>query len=230
MAVPARAPLVLPAALACAVLLAACEAYRAPPPDLEARPAAQTVSADGLSLAAMAGRWRGFPPDLDRYYLPIEAFVSNDRPEPVPLRLEDFVLLDPSGRETRPASPREATAALFGTYGRQSRLDAGATVVPARTFFFFHGRFGYPYGYYGPYYSPYYYYWPPAYPYGYRRYGDLTGDLVRFALAETRLEPRGAAQGFLYFPRVEGDPGTLRLRWSPPPLEAGLVAPVAALD
>jgi hypothetical protein len=197
-------------------------------------PPAQTVSAEGLSLGALAGRWPGFPPDLERYYLPIETVVSSDRRESVPLRLADFTLLDASGRERQPVSPRDVTTALFGTYGRQSRLPGGATVLPARTSFYFHGRFGYPYGgypygSYGPFGYPYYYD-PPYYTYRYRRYADLTEDLLRLGLTESMLEPGAAARAFLYFPPAEGDRTALRLRWSAPPLETALVAPVVKAD
>ncbi len=207
-------------------------------------PAAQTVRGDGLALTALWGEWSGFPPDLDRYYLPIRVVIVNDRAESVPLRLADFALLDASGASRAAVPPQEATAVLFGTYGRRSSVDdtaataealpaaarwpgatpGGATVVPARTAFFFSGHFVYPFGYY--------YY--PYYPYGYYRayryptYAELTGDLLRFGLREGPIAARASIDGFLYFPRAEGEPKELRLRWSPPGLATPLVAPLAA--
>lgn len=237
-------PLIGLAAALVALLGVACaEADRRPAP---AGPPAQTVRADGLALTAIGGRWPGFPPDLERYYVAIEAVIASDRAEAVPLRLGDFTLLDASGRERAAVPPREATAVLFGSYGRPSAVErpadeaAGAggagdapagkaAVVPARTFFFFSGRFAYPF--YDPYYYPYYPYYPYGYSYPYRyrapTYTELTGDLLRLGLAEGRIEPRASVGGFLYFARGEGNLTSLRLRWSAPGLAAPLVAPVA---
>lgn len=229
------------------LLAAACaEVDRRP---ATAAPPAQTIMAEGLALTALGGRWTGFPPDLERYYIPIEVVIKNDRKEAVPLRLEDFTLLDASGRERAAVAPREATAALFGSYGRRSALDApaasgaaaegalgeasagAAAIVPARSSFFFSGHFGFPpyYPYSYPYYGP-----PPGYSYSYpygrdgaRLYADLTGDLVRFGLAEGKVKRHASVRGFLYFPREEGELTGLRLRWSPPVLTgAPLVAPI----
>ncbi len=85
------------------LLAAACaEVDRRPAPTA---PPAQTVMAEGLALTALGGRWTGFPPDLERYYIPIEVVIKNDRKEAVPLRLEDFALLDASGRERAAVAP-----------------------------------------------------------------------------------------------------------------------------
>lgn len=241
------------------VLGAACAEVDRRPAPLELP--AQTVRGDGLALTALAGEWSGFPPDLDRYYLPIRAVIVNDRADAVPLRFADFALLDASGTARAAVPPQDATAVLFGTYGRRSAVDSpavapsaavpgaapgtaadaatlgatpgGAAVTPARTTFFFSGRFVYPFGYYYPYYPyyPYGYYYGPYYRgYRYRSYADLTGDLLRFGLREERIAPKAAIDGFLYFPRAEGDPKELRLRWSPPGLATPLVAPVAEVD
>ncbi len=222
-----------------------------------AAPPAQTIMAEGLALTALGGRWTGFPPDLEHYYIPIEVVIKNDRKEAVPLRLEDFALLDASGRERAAVAPREATTVLFGSYNRRSALDgpgadrtaAGGTpgeasagaaaIVPARSSFFFSGHFGFPL--YDPYFYPYpypYYGPPPGYSYSYpygrdgaRLYADLTGDLVRFGLAEGKVKRHASVKGFLYFRWEEGERTALRLRWSPPGLTgAPLVVPVAPGD
>ncbi len=231
------------------LLATACaEADRRPAP---AAPPAQTITAEDLALTALGGRWNGFPPDLERYYVPIEAVIVNKRAEAVPLRIEDFTLLDASGRERAAVAAREATTVLFGSYGRRSALDGpaangaaasalgealagAAAIVPARSSFFFSGHFGFPL--YDPYFYPYYYpYYGPPPGYDSRRgdgtqtYAALTGDLMRFGLAEGRVKRHASVRGFLYFPREEGELTGLRLRWSPPVLAgAPLVVPVAA--
>src|SRR5512145_1006832 len=103
--------------IATAVVAAGCAG--GPRAEAPAPPPAQTVRADGLALTAAADQWRAFPPDLDRYYLAIETTVDNDRDGPVPIRLEDFRLLDPTGGARPAVAAREATAALFGSYGRR---------------------------------------------------------------------------------------------------------------
>jgi hypothetical protein len=214
------------------LLSAACaEADRTPMP---AGPPAQTVQAEGLALTALGGAWRAFPPDLERYYVPVEAVLVNDRGERVPLRLSDFALLDVGGQGRAPLPPREATTRLFGAYGRRSAIEpplAGppaGTILPARGYFFFQWRLGWPYYAYGPYYpygyGPYYpYYGAPRRP----TYEEATGDLLRYGLADGGLEPRASLRGFLYFPRGDRDEEMLRLRWAAPGLATPLVAPVA---
>lgn len=224
----ARSSLLL-TALVLLLSVACAEADRRPAPP---EPPAQTVEAGGLALTALAGTWRGFPPDLGRYYVPIEVVVVNDRAERAAIRPGDFALLDAAGGERAALPPREATTRLFGVYGRRSRLapvepPAGA-VVPARSSFFFSWHFGWPYYPWGPYY-------PYGYPYGPyyatpRRptYEEATGDLLRFGLTEGSVEPKGSVRGFLYFPRGERDDQTLRLRWAAAGLPSPLVAPVSA--
>lgn len=215
-----------------AVIASGCAA--GPRAEVPQPPPAQTVRAGDLALTAVADRWRAFPPDLDRYYLAIETTIENTRQAPVPLRFEDFALLDPSGGVRNAVAPREATVALFGEYGRR-RSEATPAIRPVATYFSFGARFGYPYyygwPYYGPYYDPYWYGPPPGYYYRpaprRRTYEEATGDLIRYGLQAGSVAPGATLTGFLYFPRGEGEATNLRLRWTAPDIQTPLVAPVA---
>ncbi len=214
------------------VALAAAGCAGGPRVEAPAPPPAQTVREGGLALTAVADQWRAFPPDLDRYYLAIETIIENDRDAAVPLRVEDFALADGAGGTRTAVAPREATLALFGTYGRrQSEAVPSPAIRPVTTYFGFGARFGYPYSawpYYGPYYDPYWYPPPGYYPTPRRRtYEEATGDLIRYGLQPGSIEPKATVQGFLYFPRGEGETTNLRLRWAAPGLAAPLAAPVA---
>jgi hypothetical protein len=190
---------------------------------------AETVRAHGLAFTVLDGRWPGYPPDLGRYFRPLEAVVANEGTAVVPVRVEDFALVDAAAREVRAVTPAEATTSLFGTYGRRRSAVTpdGQPVAPARTYFSFSGRFGYPY-YYGRYYPYYYPYAGPPYYAAPRAptYEEATGDLLRYALADGDLTPGRAVRGFLYFPADSGDTRGLRVRWSPPGVAEPLVAPV----
>lgn len=192
-----------PVVLALVLLLAGCAAQLRPAPDarlVPGLPGAATAQADGVTLTAQAGAWRGRPPGLETYVTPVLVTVDNGSRVPVRLRYADFALVDARGRRLEARAPFEVRGAVaeplpYYAFPRGPFLvrDIAGRPVLVDPFW----------------YDPFYFDFPR-----YRRVELPTGDMVQLALPEKVLEPGARVSGFVYFEPVEraASPLTLTVR------------------
>ncbi|HEY3444892.1 MAG TPA: hypothetical protein VGK67_00955 [Myxococcales bacterium] len=164
-------------------------------------PFAATAEVGGLR-ATVEGRWKGEPPSLGDYVTPVRVTLENRSGAPVRLRYQDFTLTSRNGVTAHALPPFKIQRAGFG----------GAYAVAP---FWPHEHF-----WLAPPYGPYYPGWalwtgPFAwdYPYYELYFGRWelslpTRDMLQKAMPEGVLEGGGKATGYLYFQRVQGEPGT----------------------
>jgi len=190
--------------------LAACATPRLVPLAPTGQPPRErvTVREGGLALRALPADWPGYPGDLARSVTPLLLALANEGAVPVPVRFEDFLLLDSENREYRVLSPLEVVTVLYGS------TPARPEVQPAfhlhRHPFFYHGFLGDPFWYpfsasypYYPSYAPPPYAWPPG------------RDILRLALREGRVLAGHRVEGFLFFQHATAGAGPFTLSWSP---------------
>ncbi|MGH7360927.1 MAG: hypothetical protein ACREJI_04870 [Candidatus Methylomirabilales bacterium] len=169
------------------------------------------VRAAGVALRALPADWPGYPGDLARSVTPLLLALTNEGQAPVPVRFEDFLLLDSGNREYRVLSPLEVVTVLYGS--ALSLSDILPAVHLHRHPLIFHGflsdPFLYPYYPYYPHYAPAPYAWPPG------------RDILRLALREGRVLPGHRVEGFLFFQHATAGTGPFTLFWVPRDPETG---------
>jgi hypothetical protein len=191
------------AALVLTLLLAGCAARLQPAPDarlVPGQPGAASAQADGVTVTAQAGAWRGRPPGLEMYVTPVLVTVDNASRAPVRLRYADFALVDAGGRRFAAQAPFQVRGVVteplpYYAFPRGPFLvrDIAGRAVLVDPFW-----------------------WDPFYldvP-RYRRVELPTGDMVQLALPEKVVEPGARVSGFVYFERIEraASPVTLSVR------------------
>jgi len=191
-----------PAALAVALGLAAgC----APLPRLVPLPAEQVridpeagtaaIAAGDVDLAIRVSAWRGNPPDLPGYVIPLLVELANRAPEPIRYEYSSFRLLDDQRFQYTALAPVDVERILRARAETPVRLAATSSpppilrrqVTPPADW----GAPWYPYG------------WPWAYPYGWPWYApQRLEDIYLQALPVGDVEPDARVSGFVYFPHL----------------------------
>jgi hypothetical protein len=150
------------------------------------------ASAAGVEVRVDARRWSGSPSDLPNIVTPLWVSVTNESSSSVRIRYRDLKLVGPSGLETAAIPPlklqRPGTESIVVAPGFASR--GFFLYPPYRPFYPGFPVWGGPWDYDPWFYDHAYGTWQPSLP---------TPDMLRQALPEGALQPRGSAAGFLYF-------------------------------
>jgi hypothetical protein len=155
----------------------------------------------GLDLRVDGNAWSGQPADLEKVLTPVRVSIVNDSRHPVRIRYDAFKLTTPSGQSMTAIPPFQIQ--------QPGPVQTAVVPVPPWTEF-------YPAAYLAPYYpgSPT---WTeplaagPAYDYDVARWRpDLpTASMVTLALPDGVLKPGGRVSGFLFFPKLPDDAGSV---------------------
>ena len=162
--------------------LLSCGIAVIPAPDQggQVDPAARLVvkEANGIQVAVQSMAWRYNPYYLDDYFTPLLVFVRNKTDEPIPIRYEDFVLVDDHGTQFNAVPPPMVDRVV-------KRM----------------GDPSYPPAYYPPAMSAPF----PAASYGYEPYPYRYADVILLALQETKVVPHAQVRGFVYFQQATAE-------------------------
>jgi hypothetical protein len=204
--------------LALILVFGGCAAELRPAPTAQILPGPgqpATAEAAGVRVVAQVGAWRAYPARLDGVATPILVTVDNQSDVPLRIRPSDFALVSGDGRRFVAQAPSEVHGAVAEpgppvyafprTYVVSTRDGAGRVLL------------------YEPFpYGPYFNYYPGA------TWTELpTGDMIQLALPERALEPRTNVTGFLYFPKLARNAGSVDLTAAL--VDARTSAPVATL-
>jgi hypothetical protein len=192
--------------LASALALGACAGRLEPAATAQLAPGeakAATATVEGVTVAARANAWRGFPADLDRQLTPIFVTIRNERAEPVGVKSGAVVMIAPNGRRFAALAPQAIEGSLVEPVSAFPTFAAGAygPVAPDG-------------GAFDPWYRSGA--WPRGAPFGAEaRYGGPeyatirlpTRDMLTKAVPDAPILPGQQVEGFLYVERV-GPRGT----------------------
>lgn len=202
-----------PLLLALALTLVGCATTLEPAPEATRIPGrfkAAAAEVAGVRVVATAGAWRGFPRNLDDAVIPILMTIENGSQHAVGLRYTSFALETPAGVRFAALPPLQITERVTepvrASFHPRTRFSVGSSVS------------AYDWGwsaYDGPLaFDPWYYdrhalwlrraptYWIVQLP---------TSDMIRTALPEGVVQPRGAVSGFVYFEELRDDPRSVIL-------------------
>lgn len=172
------------------------------------RPAAYQVPGDkkaalaevsGIRVLVRSNAWKGDPPNLEDAFTPIQTNITNQSPNPLRMRYNDFALVSDTGFRTTPLPPHRIGGSVVRTVAQPVYAPAFAYdrfwVAPyyGRYWGGYIGPWGGPFwwdtGYYGTYYAT----WREPLP---------TEDMLEKGIPEGVLGSGGRISGFLYFQRI----------------------------
>lgn len=174
------------------------------------RPGLAVEAEAGIRVYVHGDAWQGDPSDLERVMTPVRVTIENRSGQRIRIQYGSFKLTGSSGLQYEPIPPFKIS--------RPGPVRSQPAYPPP----IFYSNF-----YVAPYMSPFWpgmTAWPHAFPFDSTYYGRLyvtwreplpTEDMLKKALPEGVLEPRGLVSGFLYFDKVtDREPGvTLSARF-----------------
>lgn len=190
--------------------LAACggvpELHPAPGAELvRGVPDAARATQAGVQLTAEAGAWGARPLELPAVMTPLRVAIQNGSGRPIRIRHQDFVLLEGDG-DRRPAVPPYRIEEQVARTVTPAYAPDGFYLAPYLDGYYDWALYADPFPYDGTYYGSVYPYYSTI-----RTVQLPTDQMVDFSLAEGVLDPNGHMEGFLYFEKLDGDAGRVRL-------------------